>query len=85
MDEDRKELMEKIMYESKKHFTKILWRLPNLGQLIWRKDELNILLILFLNYLKITQVSSNTSHASLYHIPCIMRCGAHPCFATHMF
>ena len=72
LEEAWREMMELIADDSKPSFTNILWRIPNLGQLIWRKYELNILLILFLNYLKITQVSSNMSHESLYHMPCII-------------
>ena len=85
LEEAWKDLMELMADDSKPRFTNILWRLPNLGQLIWRKYEFNILLILFLNSLKITQVSSNKSHASFYHMPRIMRCGAQLFFATHIF
>ena len=35
MEEARKELMEMMADESEPHFTKILWRLTNLGQLIY--------------------------------------------------
>ena len=46
MEELREKLMELMMDESKLHFTNILWSLPNFGQLIWRKDQLNLMFLL---------------------------------------
>ena len=37
MDEARKELLELMASESKPNFTNILWRLPNLGQILRKK------------------------------------------------
>ena len=53
LEERQKELMELMEAESKPHFTSILWRLLKLGQLLWSKDSLKI--ILFLTYLKTCQ------------------------------